>query len=148
MGPDREPFDGWTSVDREDRTGSVAGFPKPRPGRPVLDDVVKEGHRFMATQSPPPAEVTEVLDPESLYRIPLEVYHAIAEHGLLTPRDKVVLLDGLLVKKMTKGGPHYVATKLVWEVLHELVPDGWHVQKEDPIALPGGSKGRDSEPEP
>jgi Uma2 family endonuclease len=142
----------------------------------------------MATQTPP-AEVTEVLDPESLYRMPpriyqkivqrglfrpsdrvvlvdgllvqedapmperlyrmpLEVYHAIAERGLLTPRDKVVLLDGLLVKKMTKGRPHFVATNLAWQALGELVPDGWQVLKEDPVALPGGSKGRDSEPEP
>jgi Uma2 family endonuclease len=86
--------------------------------------------------------------PERLYRMPLEVYHGIAEHGLLTPRDKVVLLDGLLVNKMTKGGPHVVATNLVWDALRGLVPDGWFVTKEDPVALPGAPLGLASEPEP
>jgi Uma2 family endonuclease len=85
---------------------------------------------------------------DRLYRMPLEVYDRIADLGLLGPRDKVELLDGLLVKKMTKGLPHFVATYLIREALDGVIPDGWFVAKEDPVALPAGPAGRDSEPEP
>ena len=54
---------------------------------------------------------------DRMYRFSLDVYHGMIEHGLLTEHDKVVLLDGLLVKKMTKGGRHIAATKLVVKAL-------------------------------
>jgi Uma2 family endonuclease len=85
---------------------------------------------------------------DHLYRIPLEVYHGIADHGLLGPRDKVVLLDGLLVKKMTRKPPHVTATQRVVNALGRVIPPGWYVRKEDPLALPAGPAGRASEPEP
>jgi Uma2 family endonuclease len=85
---------------------------------------------------------------DHLYRISLDLYHGLVKHGLLTPDDKLELLDGLLVKKMGKGTHHVVATKLVMSALVALVPAGWHVAKEDPVSLPGGPKGRDSELEP
>ncbi|GAC1474691.1 MAG: hypothetical protein NVSMB9_25540 [Isosphaeraceae bacterium] len=85
---------------------------------------------------------------DRLYRLPLHVYHGIANLGLLDARDKVVLLDGLLVEKMTKGQPHIVATHLLMNVLADLIPPGWVVLKEDPMALPTGPTGRASEPEP
>ena len=91
---------------------------------------------------------SQIVAPEQLYRMPLEVYHAIAEHGLLTPRDKVVLLDGLLVKKMTRGAPHILVTQRIVNALNGLALVGWFVRKEEPITLPGKSSGRDSEPEP
>jgi hypothetical protein len=78
----------------------------------------------------------------------LELYHQIAELGLLGPKDKVVLLDGILVNKMTKGDPHVSAVKLVVVALSRVVPEDFHVSKEDPIALPGGPWGGDSEPDP
>ena len=87
-------------------------------------------------------------EPERLYRMPLELYHAIAEHGLLTPRDKVVLLDGLLVKKMTRGAPHVTATQRLINALIDLANEGWYARKEDPIILADGPDGHDSEPEP
>ncbi|QDV32445.1 Uma2 family endonuclease [Tautonia plasticadhaerens] len=82
------------------------------------------------------------------YRVGLDLYHRIAELGLLGPRDKVVLLDGILVNKMTKGDPHISTVKLIVVGLGRVVPQEFHVSKEDPIALPGGPWGGDSEPEP
>jgi Uma2 family endonuclease len=100
MGPDRggsrEPFDGWIAVDRQDRVGGR--FFEASSRRPVRDDVVKEGHRFMATFTPP-AEVTEVVDPESLYRMPPRIYQRIVQRGVFRPSDRVVLVDGLLVQE-------------------------------------------------
>lgn len=85
---------------------------------------------------------------DRLYRISLDLYHGMVRHGLLTKYDKVELLDGLLVKKMTKGDPHTAATILVGDALRDLGLEGWHVRNEAPVALPGGPRGRDSEPEP
>ncbi len=89
---------------------------------------------------------TDLID--RLYRIPLDLYHGMIEHGLLTEHDHVVLLDGLLVKKMGRKPPHVKATIKVFRLCSAIVPAGWEVRKEDPITLPGATAGRDSEPEP
>jgi Uma2 family endonuclease len=85
---------------------------------------------------------------DRLYRMPLAVYDEVARIGLLGPGDKTELLDGLLVTQMTKGDPHRVATHLIRDALAAVVPRGWFVSKEDPVALPTGPSGHASEPEP
>lgn len=98
----------------------------------------------MATvASPPPPTL-----PGNLFRMSLDLYHRIGELGLLTPADRVVLLDGLLVKKMTKGPRHATASQKSLKTLEAILPEGWHVRKEDPITLAGGPTGASSEPEP
>jgi Uma2 family endonuclease len=72
----------------------------------------------------------------------------MVEHGLLTKYDKIELLDGLMVEKMTKGGPHVMSTYYVGEALRALQLAGFHVKTEAPIALPTGPRGRASVPEP
>ena len=85
---------------------------------------------------------------DGLYRMPLEIYDKVAEVGLLGPSDKVELLDGLLVHKMTKLDPHILATYQTWDALRAVLPGGLLVLKEDPVALPTGPSGYASEPEP
>ena len=68
--------------------------------------------------------------------------------GILTTDDRCILLDGVLVAKMTKEPPHVTCVKLTRHALGQVVPPGWHVDKEDPIALPDGPGGFDSVPEP
>ena len=85
---------------------------------------------------------------DRLYRIPLSVYHEIAEIGLLGPSDKVVMLDGILVKKMGRDNPHITVTLLVVEALREIVSKGWHIRSEAPVALSSGPIGRPSVPDP
>ena len=103
-----------------------------------------------ATRTPdvPPALAAAVQAGRITYRLSLEQYHRMAETGILTKHDRIVLLDGVLVEKMTKGDPHIASVKLTYEALRGVVPADWHVCKEDPIALPAGSTGHDSEPEP
>lgn len=99
-----------------------------------------------------PRETTRPIEAQPvhdrLYRMSLETYHRIAESGILGPKDRVVLLDGVLVTKMTRGNPHITSVRLIHEALRGIIPPGWMVAKEDPIALPGGPTGHDSEPEP
>ena len=89
-----------------------------------------------------------VAEADPMYRMPLALYDEIARIGLLGPDDKTELLDGLLVTKMTKGDPHRVATHLTRDALAAVVPRGWFVSKEDPVALPTGPSGYASMPEP
>jgi Uma2 family endonuclease len=77
------------------------------------------------------------------------VYQEMGRRGLLTREDRVVLVEGLLVTKMTKGAAHIRVVENVVEILGALGLEGHRVRKEDPIRLRGaGHGGRDSTPEP
>jgi Uma2 family endonuclease len=73
----------------------------------------------------------------------VEQYEAMARAGILTERDRVELVHGLLVNKMTKNPPHSVAARAVADALGRLIPEGYFVTREDPVRVSG-----DSEPEP
>jgi Uma2 family endonuclease len=76
-------------------------------------------------------------------RLTVDQYEAMAEAGILTERDRVELVDGLLVKKLAKNPAHSVAARAVAEALARLIPGGYFVTREDPIRI-----GPASEPEP
>lgn len=79
---------------------------------------------------------------DRLYRLSVEQYHQMARAGILTKYDRVELIEGLLVLKMTKNERHLTSS---WRLLHALIrglPDGWLAVPESPLVL-----GR-SEPEP
>ena len=80
--------------------------------------------------------------PRPLHRLSVAQYDAMARAGILGPDDRVELLDGFLVEKMTKHPPHRIATRCVREALDAIVPDGWYVETQEPIVT------EDSEPEP
>jgi len=94
-----------------------------------------------------PSSPTTSMPALSLYRMSYDLYERIAELALLGPKDKVVLLDGLLVKPMTKGPSHRNAMLRGFSALQAAVPVGWSVWPEQPIALRDGPDG-DSAPEP
>jgi len=79
---------------------------------------------------------------EELWRLSIDKYHAMIREGILTEDDPVELLEGLLIRKMSKNPPHTVATSLVRKALERLVQAGWHVNTQEPITC------EDSEPEP
>jgi Uma2 family endonuclease len=82
--------------------------------------------------------------PSPLYRLTLEQYEAMVESGIFTGRDKVQLINGYLVSKMTQNTPHATADDLCGDLLNRLIPHGWYVRVAKPIRLPTES----SEPEP
>lgn len=77
-----------------------------------------------------------------LWRMSVKQYHAIARAGIIDEDERVELLEGLLVDKMSKNPPHSVATQLVIIALARLLPGGWIVRSQEPVTL------ADSEPEP
>jgi Uma2 family endonuclease len=77
-----------------------------------------------------------------LYRMTLDEYERLAAAGILTD-PRVELIDGYLVRKMTKNPPHVIATEELRKRLEPLIPAGWHVREEKPVRIPDHD-----EPEP
>jgi Uma2 family endonuclease len=64
------------------------------------------------------------------------------EAGILTSADRVELIEGIIVRKMTQYPPHAVAIDYTLDALRPLLPAGWRLREQKPIKL------NDSEPEP
>lgn len=80
--------------------------------------------------------------PDPLYRVSVEQYHDMIRKGIFKDGDPVELLEGVLVRKMTKHQPHCFATQTLRDLLPRLLPSGWFVIDQDPVTT------ADSEPEP
>jgi Uma2 family endonuclease len=81
------------------------------------------------------------IPPESLYQLSVEQYHQMADAGVLTTDDRVELVEGILVKRMTISPLHTFVTQQFGDLIDELVT-GWHARQQQPITL------GDSEPDP
>ena len=77
-----------------------------------------------------------------IHRLSVAQYEAMGRAGILTPDDRVELLEGWLIEKMTKNPPHRIATHQARVALAQIVPPGWYVESQEPIVT------ADSEPEP
>ena len=86
---------------------------------------------------------TPLESPWPLYRLSVDQYEAMVESGILTERDKLQLINGMLVAKVTQGDDHCVADDLCRVELSAVLPPGWFVRPNKPVRLPP-----DSEPEP
>ena len=75
-------------------------------------------------------------------RFTVDEYHKLIEIGLLTEDDNVELINGYLVKKMSRNPPHDSTLQRLNRVLTRLVPDGWQVRVQMAVTLPN------NEPEP
>ncbi|MCP4423648.1 MAG: Uma2 family endonuclease [Chloroflexi bacterium] len=78
----------------------------------------------------------------SFWRISVKRYHQMIQKGLLTTNDRLELLEGLLVKKMTVNPPHAFVTETIGEVFARLLANGRFVNSQQPITM------QESEPEP
>ena len=77
--------------------------------------------------------------PERLARLTVDQYEAMVESGVFTKRDRLTLVNGVLVTKLTKNRPHVIATEETRRNLERTVPPGWHVMSEAPVCLPPDS---------
>jgi Uma2 family endonuclease len=78
------------------------------------------------------------------YRMPVEKYEAMIAAGLLTEHDRIELIEGVLVKKMTKGRKHSTSSVKCRQAIERVLPEGWHVRVETPVRI----QARDSMPDP
>ena len=91
---------------------------------------------------PPPTAGAAPFQGLPLYRLSVAQYHAMLDAGILKSGDPVELIEGLLVRKMTKNPPHRVSTRRTRRALEAATPPGWGVDSQEPITL------ATSEPEP
>jgi Uma2 family endonuclease len=76
------------------------------------------------------------------HQLSVAQYHKMIEVGVLTKDDRVELLEGYMVQKMSQNPPHFNIAENAGDTLRPLLPNGWRIREEKPITL------IDSEPEP
>jgi hypothetical protein len=85
--------------------------------------------------------INEITQPQ-LWQISVERYHDMIEAGLLTENDRLELLEGYLVEKMTVHPPHSFTTDQIRDELTAVAGSGYFVKSQQPITT------EESEPEP
>jgi Putative restriction endonuclease len=79
---------------------------------------------------------------EIVWRLSVSQYHAMLQAGIIDEDDRLELLEGILVAKMTKNPPHRLSTGLLQDALLAIIPANYHLNLQEPITL------ADGEPEP
>src|SRR5688500_17127322 len=95
----------------------------------------------MTTTATPVTPVTYG-DAASLARFSVERYQRMIETGVLTPDDKVELLENYVVLKMSRNPPHDTTIDRMLDALLPYRPQGWRLRTQSAITL------ADSQPEP
>lgn len=83
-------------------------------------------------------EIPEIRD--SIWTVSVQDYHKLIELEIVP--IKTELIEGVIIKKMTKGEEHLYYSDVFYEFLREAKPSGTIIRKEAPIIL------KNSEPEP
>jgi Uma2 family endonuclease len=91
---------------------------------------------------PPVRQPAESATGTPLFQISVKQYHEMIDQGILTTNDRVELLNGLLVRKMSQNTPHASMVEDFYLELVLLQMPGWKVRSQLPITL------RTGEPEP
>jgi Uma2 family endonuclease len=96
---------------------------------------------IVRTRATSTRRISELIDPsETLYRLTVDEFERL---GDVLKNQRVELVDGMLVAKMTKKPPHVVACDLTRSAIDNILPRGWHTRGGDPVRIP-----RYNEPEP
>jgi hypothetical protein len=73
--------------------------------------------------------------PRRLFQFTVQQYEHMAEAGILGSSDRVELLEGWIVKKMTQNPPHAVALDKTLDAIRAVLPTGWRTREQKPIHL-------------
>ena len=93
----------------------------------------------MSTATTPPASYQSFA---AMNRFTVAQYQRMIESGVLTPDDKVELLENYVVLKMPRNLPHDGTIDLMDEALRPFIPAGWRLRVQLSLVL------SDSQPEP
>lgn len=94
-----------------------------------------------APLAPPPVQ-TALAAMSTFRRISVAEYHEMIRLNILTTEDRIELIDGYMVNKMTQNDPHASTVDRLDDDLKARVPTGWRVRPQLPVTL------GNSEPEP
>ena len=105
--------------------------------------VAVKNARPLRPPAPPCGDEGRTVDGALLpYRFSVAQYEKMLEAGVLTSGDRVELLEGIVVQKMTQNPPHATTIDYTLDALRPLLPQDWRLREQKPIKL------SDSEPEP
>jgi len=79
---------------------------------------------------------------DEFYRLTVAQYHEMIENSILGEGEKVELLDGILVKMMSRNHDHDYGIQALLQLLFKALPDAWGIRPQCAITLAA------SEPEP
>jgi Uma2 family endonuclease len=82
------------------------------------------------------------IPPFPIYRLSVEQYHRMIDAGILAPEDRIELIEGWLVPKMSKNRPHSHATWALRKALEAIRIPNAYVDSQEPVTC------SESEPEP
>ena len=82
------------------------------------------------------------IPPYPIWKFSVADYHRLIDIGVLDENDRVELLEGWLVPKMSHGPLHDIAVELANERIRKALPNGWRLRVQSAITT------GDSEPEP
>lgn len=91
----------------------------------------------------PPKPVPEANGYRRPFRLTLDQYHDMGRLGILSERDRCVLIRGELVEKPVINPPHASTLRKLAKLLRSILGPDAVITQQDPISLPP-----DSEPEP
>ncbi|MBV8126228.1 MAG: Uma2 family endonuclease [Planctomycetaceae bacterium] len=72
----------------------------------------------------------------TLYRLSIAQYEAMVAFVVFTKRDRLHLINGFLVAKMTEYPPHAAACDGVRFAIEALLATGWYVRSDKPLKIP------------
>jgi Uma2 family endonuclease len=82
-----------------------------------------------------PGEQATLVPLDRLYRISVAQYDEMASRGIVRPHDRIELIEGVLLRKMTKKEPHVGTILLIEDALREVLGPGWRLVFEQPLVL-------------
>jgi hypothetical protein len=74
--------------------------------------------------------------PSGLLRITVDGYELMTRAGAFNDPDRVELIDGCLVQKISKSAEHGYGTKKLIRALDALLPAGWTWRSNQPVRIP------------
>lgn len=96
-------------------------------------------------REPKPADEPEIapgVSVSALKRFTVDEYHAMITAGVFAEDENFELLEGWIVRKMTKHPPHWICMELLRKALTDLRIPGYFIHSQNPVTT------HDSEPEP
>ena len=76
------------------------------------------------------------------FRLSVARYHRMIDAGIFGPEERTELIEGVVMKKMTRHPPHDAALNRLVRRFSRLLPRAWVLRVQSAVAM------RDSEPEP
>ena len=88
-------------------------------------------------------DIAGAFEGAELFRIPIALYEELIESESLGPEDRIELIHGVLVRKMSTNAPHSFTTFELATIFVALVGNKWAVRSQSPVVI-----SNDSVPEP